>query len=137
MNYFITYIFLKGQTYGFVSCHPLPLNYVHSVNKILFESSLSCMKSTVCCGMSFVKAKSKADFKRYLFTTLLLRCETADFLHCFPTFPLLSSNLPTLFACPPPPIVGLSHADQKNFRATSKYPASNAGRGSRARPCLH
>lgn len=136
MNYFITYIFLKGQTYVFVSCHPLPLNYVHSVNKILFESSLSCMKSTVCCGMSFVKAKSKADFKGTYSQHYCCVVKPLTFSIVSPHFLFFPLIYPH-YLLAPPPIVGLSHADQKNFRATSKYPASNAGRGSRARPCLH
>lgn len=32
--------------------------------------------------------------------------------------------------------MGLSHADQKNFRATSKYPASNAGEAVHVPVCI-
>lgn len=51
------------------------------------------MENTFFCDFS-VAEKSKTDLK-----TELLGCVTADSLHLFPSLPLLSSNLPTLFAC--------------------------------------
>lgn len=112
MKHFITYIVRKGQSYSFVSCHPLPINYPQSVKKIEIQSSASCsrecvwMKSTVCHG-----PQSQADLKKPLLRHRGCVVKPPTFSTCFPTFPLLSSNLPTLFAClstpphptPPPP----------------------------------
>lgn len=70
--------------------------------------------------MSFVEAKSKADFKSHLFTTLLLRCEPADFLHLFPhissSFPLISPH----YLPPTPTIVGPFPCRSKEFLSNLK-----------------
>lgn len=140
MKHFITYIFLKGKEAQlcFLSSITIKLCPISEENWI---RKFCVMQAWVCVNEKHSLFWARIKSQTLKATCLQHQCcvvKPLTFSTCFPTFPLPSSNLPTLFAClPPTPIVSLSHADQKNFRATSKYPASNAGRGSCARPCLH